>query len=98
MMDIEVKIYDALASTRLHVIGDKQTTSLSPDQKQQLLLVRFAASQNDSESAVSINFVDYATGVPVASCIGKYGLGLTKNNDMKVALDKAIQQIKYLFD
>lgn len=68
LMDIEVKVYDALEFTRLEMIGDKRIDELSFEQKKQLLLVRFSASQNDEESIVSVNFVDYMTGKPVASC------------------------------
>ncbi|OQX75802.1 MAG: hypothetical protein B6D61_09785 [Bacteroidetes bacterium 4484_249] len=97
LMNIEVEIYDALSSSRLKVIGDKELESLSDIQKQELLLVRFSASQSDDESVVSINFTDYMTGKPVASCRGAYAFGLTKQNDMKVALNKAIEQMKKLF-
>ena len=97
LMNIEVEIYDALSSTRLKVIGDKELESLSDIQKQELLLVRFSASQSDEESVVSINFTDYLTGKPVASCRGAYAFGWTKQNDMKVALNRAIEQIKKIF-
>lgn len=97
LMDIEVRVYDALSATRLQVVGDGEITSLSETQKQQLLIVRFSASQSDEKSVVSINFVDYMTGRPVASCKGSYAWGWGKNHDMKVALDKAFDQMKKLF-
>jgi len=58
LMNLEIEIYDALASTRLNGIGDKQVESLSEMQKEELLLIRFSASQNEDESVVSINFTD----------------------------------------
>lgn len=97
LMDIEVKVYDALESTRLEMIGDKRINELSFEQKKQLLLVRFSASQNDEESIVSVNFVDYMTGKPVASCRGAFGLGWDKNGDMKGAINRVVEQIKKLF-
>lgn len=97
LMDIEVKVYDALESTRLKMIGDKRINELSFEQKKQLLLVRFSASQNDEESIVSVNFVDYMTGKPVASCRGAFGLGWDKNGDMKGAINRVVEQIKKLF-
>lgn len=97
LMGLEVKIYDGLYATRLQVIGDKQLQSLSESQKKELLLVRFSASQSEDESVVSINFVDYTTGVPIASCIGAHSLGWTKKDDMKSAIDKAVGQMKKLF-
>lgn len=97
LMDIEVKIYDALESTRLEMIGDKRIGDLSLEQKEQLLLVRFSASQNDEESVVSVNFVDYMSGKPIASCRGAYGLGFDRNGDMKGAISRVVEQIKKLF-
>jgi hypothetical protein len=97
LMNMEVEIYNALSATRLQVIGDKQVSSLSDVQRQALLIVRFSASQNDDESVVSINFVDYLTGVPVVSCRGAYGMGWTKNDDMRVAISNAVKQMKKLF-
>jgi len=97
LMDIEVKIYDALESTRLTMIGDKRINELSSEQKEQLLLVRFSASQNDEESVVSVNFVDYMTGKPVASCRGAYGMRWDRNGDIKGAINRIIEQINKLF-
>lgn len=97
LMDIEVKVYDALESTRLEMIGDKRIDELSFEQKKQLLLVRFSASQNEEESIVSVNFVDYMTGKPVASCKGAFGLGWNRNGDMKGAINRVVEQIKKLF-
>ena len=96
-MDIEVKVYDALEATRLETIGDKRINELSFDIKKQLLLVRFSASQNDEESIVSVNFVDYMTGKPIASCRGVFGLGWDKDGDMKGAINRVVEQIKKLF-
>lgn len=42
LMDAEVKIYDAIDNSRLQMIGDQAIGELSYEQKQQLLLVRFA--------------------------------------------------------
>jgi len=97
LMNIEVEIYDALSSTRLQAIGDRQVDSLSNLQKQQLLLVRFSASQSEDESVVSINFTDYRTGKPIASCRGAYGIGWTKEKDMREAINRALEQMKKLF-
>ena len=97
LMNIEIEIYDALSTTRLQVIGDRQVDSLPDLQKQQLLLVRFSASQSEDESVVSINFTDYRTGKPIASCRGAYGMGWTKEKDMREAINRALEQIKKLF-
>jgi len=97
LMDIEVKIYDAVESTRLEMVGDKRIEELTPMQKNQLLLVRFSASQTDEESVVSVNFVDYMTGKPVASCRGAWGLGWDRDGDVNGAVSRVAKQIEKLF-
>ena len=97
MLNIEVEIYDALTLTRLKVIGDNEINSLSEMQKEELLLVRFSASQSDEESVVSINFTDFKTGKPIASCRGAYSMGWSRENDIKVAKERAFEQMKTIF-
>jgi hypothetical protein len=97
LMDLEVKIYDILSSSRLKMIGEKQIETFSEIQKQELLLVKYSATQSDLESVVSINFVEYLTGRPVASCRGAFGLGFSREHDMSVAVDNALTQVKKLF-
>ena len=76
LMDVEVKVYDALSKTRLKMVGDRVIGELTSEQKEKLLLVRFAATQGREKSVVSVNFVDYMTGRPVASCQGAWAFGL----------------------
>lgn len=97
LMDAEVYIYDAVASTKLTMVGDKRIQELNADQKERLLLVRFGVSQNKDETVVSVNFVDYLTGKPVASCTGAYGLGLDKDGDMKGAIKNVTKEIHKVF-
>lgn len=93
LMDIEVKVFNALEKTRLKMIGDNRIGELSYEQKEKLLLVRFSATSNDDESVISVNFVDYMTGKPVASCRGAFGLGISRQHDMSVAINKVTEQI-----
>nr|WP_321452611.1 hypothetical protein [uncultured Carboxylicivirga sp.] len=97
LMNIEVEIYDALTKTRLNVIGDNEISTLSESQKGELLLVRFSASQSDEESVVSINFTDFITGKPIASCRGAYAMGWSRENDLRVAKERAFEQMKTIF-
>lgn len=97
LMNIEVEIYDALTLTRLNVIGDNEINSLTESQKEELLLVRFSASQSDEESVVSINFTDFITGKPIASCRGAYAMGWSRENDLEVAKKRAFEQVKTIF-
>ncbi len=97
LMDIDVRIYDIVDSSSLSMIGEKEINNLSEEDKDALLLVKYSATQNPDESVVSITFVDYLTLRPVATCRGAYGLGWDETHDMKVALDKAMEQVKNLF-
>ena len=97
LMDIEVRIFNALEKTRLKMIGDKRIGELSYEQKEKLLLVRFSATASDDESVISVNFVDYMSGKPVASCRGAFGLGVSRQHDMSVAIDKVTKQILTLW-
>ena len=97
LMDAEVKIYDAIDNSRLQMIGDQAIGELSYEQKQQLLLVRFGVTQNDEESIVTVNFVDYFTGRPVASCRGAFGLGMDRQGDFNGAIKRVASQIEKTF-
>lgn len=97
LMDAEVHIYNALASTRLTMVGDNRIHELDAAQKEKLLLVRFGVTQNNEETIVSVNFVDYLTGKPIASCRGAYGLGLGKDGDMEGAIKNVRNEIQKTF-
>lgn len=97
LMDAEVVIYDAIEASRLIMVGDQRINDLTDYQKSQLLLARFAVTQNDDESVVTVNFVDYMTGRPVASCRGAFAFGIDRNGDFKGALKRVAKQIQETF-
>ncbi len=97
LMDVEVGVYNALEKSRLKVIGERQIPSLSPEDKEQLLLVKFAASQDEREAVVGVNFIDYMTGRPIASCRGTCNVGITKHAYMVGAIKQVQKQIKLTF-
>lgn len=88
-----MQIYNAISATRLDIIGSNMIDELSPEQKEKLLLIDFSSSQNLIKSIVTVNFTDYNTGKPVASCKGSFRLGL----DMNIATNRVSRQIKKLF-
>ena len=98
LMDMDVRIYDIVASSGLSMIGEKEISNLSEEEKDALLLIKYSATQNSDESVVSITFVDYLTLRPMATCRGAYGLGWNMDQDMNVALNKAMEQVKQLFN
>jgi len=95
LMNLEIEIYNALLTTRLNIIGDREINSISETQKQHLLLVRFSASQRIGQystvSTVAINFVDYLTGRPIASFIGTSELGFSN------AINAATKKMQEMF-
>jgi len=94
LMDMEVKIYDGLLNTRLKMVGDKEIDNLSNSEKASLLLVRFSGTESGGGSTVSINFVDYLTGRPVASCRGETASWIgesTINRSIDYAINQAIK-------
>lgn len=97
IMDAEVKIYDAIDKSRLQMIGEYRIPELTNVQKDALLLVRFGVTQNDEESVVTVNFVDYMTGRPVASCRGAFAFGLDRQGDFNGAIKRVAKQIEQTF-
>lgn len=93
LMDAEVKIYDAIEQSRLTMIGENRISELTRNQKEALLLVRFGVTQNDEESIVTVNFVDYMTGRPIASCRGAFGWGIDRHGDFNGAITRVTDQI-----
>jgi hypothetical protein len=98
LMDMDVRIYDIVAKSGLSMIGEKEINNLSEEDKDALLLVKYSVTQNSDESVVSITFVDFLTLKPVATCRGAWGFGWGKEQDLEVALDKVMEQIKKLFE
>lgn len=97
LMDAEVKIYDAVENSRLKMVGDQVINELTEEQKQSLLLVRFGVTQNDEEAIVTVNFVDYYTGRPVASFRGAFSLGIDRQGDFNGAIKRVASQIQQTF-
>ena len=97
LMDAEIKICDAIDNSRLKLVGDREAATFSYEQLQQLLMVHFSVTQNEEESIVTVNFVDYLTGRPVASCRGAFGLGMDYDGDLNGAVKRLTSQIVKTF-
>ena len=96
LMDMDIRVYDALVNAGLIAIGEKEIEALDENQKNQVLLVKYSASQTDAESIISISFIDYQTERPVAACRGAFGFGLTKQHDLEVATKRALTQMQMM--
>ena len=97
LMDMDVKLYDALNESGIKMIGEKEIDLLSYSQKEKLLYVKYSATQNLEESAVSITFIDYSTLRPVANCHGSYSMGWSLESDMNHAVNNALEQLKLMW-
>ncbi len=97
LMGYEIQLFDAVESSRLQLISDRRIYELTPQQKSLLLLVKYGVNQNDGETIVTVNFIDYMTGKPIASCRGAYGLGFGHAEDLKVAIKRVAKQISNTF-
>lgn len=97
LMEYEILLYDAVESSRLQLISDRRIHELSSDQRSKLLLVKYGVSQSKEEAIVTVNFIDYMTGRPVASCRGAFGMGIDMGADLKGAIKCAEKQISETF-
>lgn len=97
LMEYEIQLFDAVESSRLQLISDRRIYELTPQQQNKLLLVKYGVNQNDEETVVTVNFIDYMTGRPIASCRGAFGLGIDHAADLKGAIKRVAKQISETF-
>ena len=92
-IEIEPGIYDAIESTRLKMVGERRLTDLSGQQKEQLVLVKYAATSSEAKSTLSVSFEDYMTGKTVASCRSSNRFAFTRQRDVDRAIRKLAKRI-----
>lgn len=97
LMEYEILLFDAVDSSRLRLVGDMRIYELTSEQQKKLLLVKFGVTTLDNSAIVTVNFIDYLTGRPVASCRGEYGLSLDHGGDVKGAIKRVATQISDTF-
>lgn len=97
LMEYEIQLFDAVEASRLQLISDRRIYELTAQQQDKLLLVKYGVRQTDEETIVTVNFMDYMTGRPVASCRGAFGLGLDSAGDLKGAIKRVAKQISTTF-
>lgn len=98
LMEYEIQLFDAVESSRFQLVSDLRIYELSHEQQSQLLLVKYGVQQNNDEAIVTVNFIDYMSGRPVASCRGAYGLGFDRAGDLKGAIKRVTKQISETFN
>lgn len=97
LMEYEIMLYDAVEQSGLKLISDRRIYELTPLQKQKLLLAKYGVNQTNDGATVTVNFIDYMNGRPIASCRGAYGLGIGRSGDLKGAIKRVEKQISGTF-
>ena len=96
-IEIEPGIYDAIESTRLKMVGERRVNDLTTEQKERIVLVKYAATSSEEKSTLSVSFEDYMTGKTVASCRSSNGYALTRQRDVDRAISKLAKRIKSIW-
>lgn len=99
LMEYEILLYDAVENSHLKLLSDARIYELSPSQKEKLLLVKYGVNVKEEETVVTVNFIDYLSGRPVASCRGAYStLGIAgASHDIRGAIKRVSKQISDTF-
>ena len=92
-IEIEPGIYDAIEATRLQMVGERRIEDLTKQEKEKLVLVKYAATSIESKSTLSVSFEDYMTGKTVASCRSSNRFALTRQKDVNRAINKLAKRI-----
>jgi len=98
LMEYQIQLFDAIENSRLKTVSEFRIQELTPQQQSKLLIVNYGVNIRDEETVVTINFIDYLTGRPIASCRGAYStLGFSSSADINGAIKRAAQQISNTF-
>ena len=96
-IEIEPGIYEAIESTRLKMVGERRVNDLTTEEKEKIVLVKYAATSNEKESVLSVSFEDYMTGKTVASCRSSNSFALTRQRDVDRAINKLAKRIRSIW-
>lgn len=98
LMEQEIQLFDAIEESRLKLINNMRIGELTPTQQSKLLMVKYGVDVSDEQSVVTVNFIDYLTGRPIASCQGTYTtLGFDVDADIRGAIKSVAKQIAETF-
>ena len=99
LMEYEIQLFDAVENSHLQLVSDARIYELAPSQQEKLLLVKYGVNIKQEETVVTVNFIDYMSGRPVASCRGAYSsLGVAGvSYDIKEAIKRVDKQISETF-
>lgn len=99
LMEYEIQLFDAVENSNLKLVSDARIYELTPTQQEKLLLVKYGVNVQPEETIITVNFIDYFTGRPIASCRGAYSsLGIAgAGHDIKEAIKRVAKQISETF-
>ncbi len=99
LMEYEIQLFDAVENSHLKLVSDARIYDLTPSQQEKLLLVKYGVNVQPEETVVTVNFIDYLTGRPVASCRGAYSsLSIAgASHDIQGAIKRVDNQISETF-
>lgn len=99
LMEYEIQLFDAVENSHLKLVSDARIYDLTPSQQEKLLLVKYGVNVQPEETVVTVNFIDYLTGRPVASCRGAYSsLSIAgASHDIQGAIKRTANQISETF-
>ncbi|WP_289766655.1 hypothetical protein [Bacteroides acidifaciens] len=98
LMEYEIQLFDAVEGSRLKLVNDMRINELTSAQQSKLLMVKYGVNVSEEETIVTVNFIDYLTGRPIASCRGAYTtLGLSVHADIRGAIKRVAKQIAETF-
>ena len=98
LMEYEIMLFDAVEASRLQLVSDMRLYDLTPEQQAELLIVKYGVNIQPEETVVTVNFIDFSSGRPVASCRGAYStLGISSSADIKGAIKRVATQIADTF-
>lgn len=98
LMEYEIQLFDAVETSGLTMVSGMRIYNLTTQQQSKLLLVKYGVNQSNEETIVTVNFIDYLSGRPIASCRGAYGLGIDRSGDLRAAIKRVGEQIAKTFN
>lgn len=98
LMEYQIQLFDAVEKSGLKLVNDMNIYNLSPSQQSKLLLAKYGVDLSQEETIVTVNFIDFNTGRPIASCRGVGStLGIDMSSDIKKAISNVGKQISQTF-
>lgn len=99
LVQYQIQLYDAVEQSGLTMINQYRIDDLTQEEQSSLLLAKFGVVIRPEETVVTVNFINFNTDRPLASCQGAYTtLGISPVSDMKGALKRVGEQISKTFN